>query len=148
MRRTTPIAILLFAITVTAQQGSPQTRPPSRDAPPATTKAPPPLGQLPQSQPGKYFGVVTCTNAACHGSIKPMSIPGVRVLQNEFYTWANNDRHGQAYSMLSNDRSSRIIASMHLKGKASEQKLCLACHTMNVPPSAIGLPDGEIDRGD
>ena len=43
------------------------------------------------------------------------------VLQNEFYTWLNNDRHAQAYNVLFNDRSARIAKNMRLKKSAYEE---------------------------
>ncbi|MBV8543528.1 MAG: hypothetical protein JO088_02185, partial [Acidobacteria bacterium] len=56
-------------------------------------------------QPGHYEGVASCVNSGCHGSTQPLNT--TRILQNEYYTWLNSDRHAQAYNILFNDRSAR-----------------------------------------
>jgi hypothetical protein len=94
-------------------------------------------------QPGRYEGVASCVNAGCHGSTEPLN--STRVLQNEYYTWLNSDRHAQAYNILFNDRSARVARNMRLKGKAYQEKVCLDCHTTNVPPALVS---GKIDVED
>jgi len=95
------------------------------------------------AQPGHYAGVASCTNSGCHGSTLPLN--STRILQNEFYTWLNNDRHAQAYNVLFNDRSARIARNMRLRKRAYEEDACLDCHTTNVPASAVS---GKIDVED
>ncbi|MFL6247523.1 MAG: multiheme c-type cytochrome [Thermoanaerobaculia bacterium] len=96
------------------------------------------------AQPGHYIGVGSCVNSGCHGSTEPLNASGV--LQNEFYTWLNKDRHAGAYNILLTDRSARIARNMHLKNKAWEEKVCLDCHTTNVPEAqvagAVDIEDG------
>ena len=94
-------------------------------------------------QPGRYEGVASCVNSGCHGSTEPLN--STRVLQNEYYTWLNSDRHPQAYNILFNDRSARVARNMRLKGKAYQEKVCLDCHTTNVPPALVS---GKIDVED
>ncbi len=94
-------------------------------------------------QPNKYIGVATCVSSGCHGSTEPLNAS--RVLQNEYYTWLNNDRHSQAYNVLFNDRSARIAKNMRLRKRAYEEAACLDCHTTNVPASEV---EGRIDPED
>ncbi|MFT7132328.1 MAG: hypothetical protein ACI81O_001037, partial [Cyclobacteriaceae bacterium] len=51
--------------------------------------------QLPQSDSQKHLGVASCASGVCHGSVRPRS--GTRVLQNEYVTWSQRDRHRIAY---------------------------------------------------
>ncbi|HEX2062263.1 MAG TPA: multiheme c-type cytochrome, partial [Thermoanaerobaculia bacterium] len=95
------------------------------------------------SAPGRYLGVASCINSGCHGSTQPLDAS--RVLQNEYYTWLNHDRHAQAYTVLFNARSARIAKNMRLKKKAYEEAVCLDCHTSNIPASLI---EGNIDHED
>jgi Cytochrome c554 and c-prime len=92
---------------------------------------------------GRYVGVASCVNSGCHGSTQPLS--ATRALQNEFYTWLNNDRHAQAYNVLFNERSARIAKNMRLRKRAYEENVCLDCHTTNVPASQVEV---QIDRED
>ena len=92
---------------------------------------------------GRYLGVASCTNSGCHGSTQPLNT--TNVLQNEFYTWLNNDRHAQAYNVLFNDQSARIVKNMRLKKRAYEEKLCRDCHTTNVPANLV---EGHVDVED
>jgi len=94
-------------------------------------------------QPNLYVGVASCANSGCHGSTHPLN--ATRILQNEYYTWLNSDRHAQAYNVLFNDRSARIVRNMRLRKKAYEESLCLDCHSTNVPAKLIS---GHIDPED
>ncbi|MDP9194329.1 MAG: cytochrome c family protein [Acidobacteriota bacterium] len=118
------LAATLIAVTVLAQQ------------PPASSTADrrPPTAD---SQVGQYIGVGSCVNSGCHGSTEPLNAS--RVLQNEFYTWLNSDRHAGAYNVLLTDHSARIARNMRLKKKAWEEKVCLDCHTTNVPVSEVAV---------
>jgi hypothetical protein len=93
--------------------------------------------------PGLYVGVASCVNAGCHGATEPLN--ATRVLQNEFYTWLNDDRHAGAYNILFNDRSARIARNMRLRKRAYEEAVCLDCHTTNVPASRVA---GQVDPED
>jgi Cytochrome c554 and c-prime len=94
-------------------------------------------------QPGTYVGVASCVNSGCHGSTQPLN--ATRVLQNEYYTWLNLDRHAGAYNVLFNDRSARIVKNMRLKRKAYQEAVCLDCHSTNVPAAQVS---GRIDLED
>jgi len=89
------------------------------------------------AQQGQFVGVASCANSGCHGSTLPLQ--SSRVLQNEYYTWLNSDRHARAYNVLFNDLSARIVRNMHLKKKAYQETLCLDCHSTNVPASKVAV---------
>jgi hypothetical protein len=95
------------------------------------------------AKPGHYLGAASCANSGCHGSTQPLD--ATHVLQNEFYTWLNSDRHAGAYNVLFNDRSAKIVKNMRLRKRAYEENLCLDCHTTNVPATLV---DGAIDPED
>ncbi len=123
------LAATLLAVAVVAQQPA---QPPAASA--TADRQPPTADSLPA---GQYIGVGSCVNSGCHGSTEPLNAS--RVLQNEFYTWLNNDRHAGAYNILLTDRSARIARNMRMKKKAWEEKGCLDCHTTNVPVSQIAV---------
>jgi hypothetical protein len=126
-------AALLAAAAITFAQN-----PSTPNAPSPTPNAAPPAAAH-----GRYIGVASCTNSGCHGSTQPLDT--THVLQNEFYTWLNNDRHAQAYNILFSDRSARIARNMRLRKKAYEENACLDCHTTNVPASLV---EGAVDPED
>jgi len=95
------------------------------------------------AQQGQFIGVASCVNSGCHGSTVPLQ--SSRVLQNEYYTWLNSDRHARAYNVLFNDLSARIVKNMRLRKKAYQESLCLDCHSTNVPASKVA---GRIDLED
>ncbi|HEX7151353.1 MAG TPA: multiheme c-type cytochrome [Thermoanaerobaculia bacterium] len=113
----------------------------------AISQQPPATGNQPvataSATPGRYVGVGSCANSGCHGATQP--IADSRILHNEFYTWLGNDRHVQAYNILFNERSARIAKNMRLKRRAYEEKVCLDCHTTNVPAALV---DVKIDPED
>lgn len=78
-----------------------------------------------------HLGVASCAGSTCHGAAAPL--PGSNVLQNEFITWQQKDKHHKAYEVLLNDRSKRIARNLGLEA-AHTAKLCLDCHADN-PPS-------------
>src|SRR5688572_13152265 len=127
MKRVAILAVLCAAAVVAQQPSNPATPQPA----PAT------------GQPGKYVGVASCVNSGCHGSTQPLN--ATRILQNEYYTWLNSDRHAQTYNVLFNERSARIARNMRLRRRAYEEKVCLDCHTTNVPVDQV---EGRIDPED
>ena len=127
MKRVAILAVLCAAAVVAQQPSNPATPQP----PPAT------------GQPGKYVGVASCVNSGCHGSTQPLN--ATRILQNEYYTWLNSDRHAQTYNVLFNERSARIARNMRLRKRAYEEKVCLDCHTTNVPLDQV---EGQVDPED
>jgi len=94
-------------------------------------------------QPGNYIGVASCANSGCHGATTPLQ--ATRIRQNEYFTWLHSDRHAGAYNILFNNLSARIAKNMKLGKKAYQEKLCLDCHTSNIPPAMIS---GRIDIED
>lgn len=90
-----------------------------------------------------YVGVASCANSGCHGSTVPLNAQRVR--QDEYYTWLHSDRHAGAYNVLFNALSARVAKNMRLKAKPYQEKLCLDCHSTNVPK---GLISGRIDLED
>src|SRR3954453_15206450 len=94
-------------------------------------------------QPGHYIGVASCANSGCHGSTTPLQ--STRIRQNEYFTWLHSDRHAGAYNILFNPLSARIAKNMRMPKKPYQEKLCLDCHTTNLPPAMIS---GRIDIED
>src|SRR6476619_5202953 len=80
----------------------------------------------------QYIGVASCANSGCHGATT--SLQSTRVRQNEYFTWLHSDRHAAAYNVLFNPLSARIAKNMHLGKKPYQEKLCLDCHSTNIPP--------------
>jgi hypothetical protein len=110
---------------------------------PLLAQAPPAPPAPPPEPVGHYVGVASCANSGCHGSTVPLQAQRVR--QNEYYTWLHSDRHAQAYNVLFNPLSARIARNMRLKGKPYQEKVCLDCHSTNVPPALVS---GRIDPED
>jgi hypothetical protein len=109
----------------------------AQNPPPASS--PSPLA----ARPSQFIGVASCVNSGCHGATQPLN--ATRILQNEYYTWLNHDRHAQAYAILFTARSARIAKNMRLRKKAYEEKICLDCHTTNVPAANVA---GNVDAED
>ena len=109
----------------------------------AATAAAPATAPLPYRGTDTSTGVVNCANSLCHGSVKP--IKDSNVLQTEYVTWSRVDKHARAYNVLANEQSLRIARNLGI-GKPSEAKLCLDCHTHNIPKDLRGdrfrLDDG------
>jgi len=99
--------------------------------------------KLPYQLPNKHLGVATCSSSVCHGNVKSTSNYDVQL--NEYVTWAHNDAHAKAYSVLQNERSRAIAAKLGLPA-AHTAKICLDCHADNVPEAMRGrefnLTDG------
>src|SRR5690349_17335278 len=51
--------------------------------------------------PAQYTGPGSCSSSSCHGGVQPRS--DTSVLQNEYSTWAVQDKHTRALAVLSND---------------------------------------------
>jgi hypothetical protein len=130
------IVLSLLAVAVVAQQ-------PARVAAPPQPQPAPVPGTAAGATPGQYLGVGSCINSGCHGATQPLD--ATRVLQNEYYTWLNSDRHAGAYNVLFNERSARIVRNMRLKKRPYEENVCLDCHTTNVPASLVA---GAVDASD
>ena len=98
--------------------------------------APRELARAPQTrQPTIVLGALSCASAGCHGSPSPVS--DGRVQQNEYFTWLENDKHTEAYTVLLDERSRLIARNLDI-GEAHEADLCLDCHSYNVEPEQRG----------
>lgn len=91
---------------------------------------------MPQHSPHQSIGTVNCASSTCHGSIAERT--ATPVLQNEYSTWLREDPHTQAYVVLKNTQSQRIAKNLGLNQPAHEAKVCLDCHSHNVPVSKQG----------
>src|SRR5262245_39107272 len=91
--------------------------------------------KLPYEMPNKHMGVSTCSSSVCHGSVKSKDAYNVQL--NEYITWAHQDTHSKAYSVLLNERSRAMAAKLGI-ADASKAKICLDCHTDNVPENMRG----------
>lgn len=98
---------------------------------------------VPQQGDAVHLGVASCASVTCHGAISPWE-RGV-VLQNEYNTWQQQDRHSKAYAVLLNEQSQKIARNLGLKD-AHTAKICLDCHADNVPESRRG-PQFQLSDG-
>lgn len=99
--------------------------------------------QIPLIDNEIHLGVASCAGSTCHGAVAPL--PGSNVLQNEFITWHEKDKHSKAYKVLLNQQSKRIAKNLGLKS-AHTAEICLNCHSDNVPQnkrhSTFKISDG------
>ncbi|HEX4855550.1 MAG TPA: multiheme c-type cytochrome [Limnobacter sp.] len=91
---------------------------------------------MPHQSPHQSVGTVNCASSTCHGSIEERT--STPVLQNEYTTWLRQDPHTQAYAVLKNAQSQRIAKNLGLAQPAHEAKVCLDCHSHNVPAGKQG----------
>ena len=84
----------------------------------------------------KHLGVASCASGVCHGSAQPFKESSV--MQNEFAYWQEFDPHAtKAYQVLSGAEGQAIARKLGL-GDATTAKMCLDCHTDNVPEAMRG----------
>jgi hypothetical protein len=83
----------------------------------------------------KHVGVASCSNSVCHGASQ--AFRDSHVQQNEFAIWQETDPHAKAYAILGNAQSKSIAAKLGL-GDPAQAKVCLDCHTDNVPTAQRG----------
>jgi Cytochrome c554 and c-prime len=91
----------------------------------------------------KHMGVASCATSVCHGKLSPA--PNKHVALNEYQTWTREDRHAQAYRTLELAESKRIAANLGLPS-ATTAKICLDCHSDNVPSEKRG-PKFQLSDG-
>ncbi|MBT8132327.1 MAG: SH3 domain-containing protein, partial [Gammaproteobacteria bacterium] len=94
------------------------------------------LAVIPQHDQFEHLGVQSCGASSCHGSASVRNT--YSVLQNEYITWARHDMHSKAYKVLKNEQSQRIAKNLGLDA-AHTAKICLDCHSDNVPSERRGL---------
>jgi hypothetical protein len=105
--------------------------------------ATPAMGQTSGQANGKHLGVASCSSTVCHGSVTPSKT--YDVLLNEYVTWSHEDSHSKAFAALESPRGRSMAAKLGLRD-ATSSKICLDCHSDNVPPERRGpkfsLSDG------
>jgi len=98
---------------------------------------------LPADDTHKHLGPATCASSVCHGRANPDD--STTVMQHEYRVWTREDPHSRAYALLLNEQSKAMARRLGI-GEAHEAKVCLDCHTDNVPPERRGeqfqLTDG------
>lgn len=99
---------------------------------------------LPQDAPFRHLGVASCGGSTCHGAIEPFRQSNV--LQNEYVTWMQKDKHSSAYKVLLNERSQRIAKNLGLAKPAHEAAECLNCHAHFPAPEKRG-PQFQLSDG-
>jgi hypothetical protein len=135
------LALFLIGGGARAQVETPEAAPPAASPPAAA--APESAAPAAAKQPPQHLGVVTCAGSTCHGASAPSQ--GSKVMQNEYILWQKQDKHSKAYKVLANEQSKRIARNLGL-GDPAKEKLCLDCHTDNMPQNMRGnrfqLSDG------
>lgn len=82
-----------------------------------------------------HLGSATCATSQCHGKSEPVA--GRNVHLDEYTFWIDQDYHATAYKTLLSDESKSMAAKLGLKS-ARTAKICLDCHTDNVPSDKKG----------
>src|SRR5205809_4444042 len=95
---------------------------PAADPPPAASPGP------------QWQGVASCAATGCHGGNGPRASKG-----SEYTTWVAYDPHARAHTVLSEERSRRMIEALRDPQAlpAERNVLCIKCH---VHPSAAAVP--------
>ncbi|MBV8166915.1 MAG: hypothetical protein JO021_08985, partial [Alphaproteobacteria bacterium] len=65
---------------------------------------------IPQFADATHLGVTSCAGSTCHGALEPFR--NSNVLQNEYVTWSQKDKHSKAYKVLFDERSVRIAKNL------------------------------------
>lgn len=77
---------------------------------------------------GQYTGPGSCSSTSCHGGVQPRTT--TTVLQNEYSTWAVQDKHPKAFLALSNDVGKRMGKILNITPE--KEKRCLVCHALDI----------------
>ena len=89
------------------------------------------------------LGVATCRGSNCHGATERPA--GSVVAGNEYSIWSSRDKHRKAYTVLLEKPAVMMARALGLPD-AANQKLCLGCHSDDVPAAQRGpqfhLSDG------
>lgn len=97
------------------------------------------FGDAYAARPEKRFGwrgVSSCSAQPCHGDVKADTTWSIR--GNEVTTWIEQDRHADAYRVLTNPLSKQLAARLKLDRPAHQSEVCLGCHS----PDAVGRAKG------
>lgn len=98
---------------------------------------------LPAAAANKHLGPASCASAACHGKLSPEAKRNVPL--TEYRTWLKDDSHSRAYKRLQEPASQAIAARLGI-ANAATAKICLDCHTDNVPAAERG-PKFQLSDG-
>lgn len=110
-----------------------------------TSQAGPPA--IPQLGAAKHEGVSSCDGSTCHGAAGPRN--DRNVLQNEYTTWVNDDRHHtRAYKILLSPASIAISSKLGRPAKPHQDDLCLDCHADNPAPERRRTEDNAFRTDD
>lgn len=104
---------------------------------PALSEAP-----LPQNDGRVHLGASSCRGPICHTSAAEMD----KIYGDEWFVWHEDDRHSQAYKVLKNTESKRIVRNLGYSENAWEVELCLDCHADHVPKDKRG-PQFKLSAG-
>ena len=88
---------------------------------------------VPQYAPATHLGVASCASGTCHGAATPAD--SGNVLLNEAVTWLEQDKHARFEELQSGELWGKITKNL---GIDRNDKLCLDCHTDNVPKDRQG----------
>ena len=83
-------------------------------------------------QSPRFIGAGGCASSNCHGATSPASPDESRILGYEYTVWSVRDRHSQAYSVLSENRSKRMAQILAIRDATTSDQ-CLACHAVGSP---------------
>jgi hypothetical protein len=105
-----------------------------------------PLSRATDSFPERdlhWLGVGSCSAAACHGGTGPPGSKG-----SEYTTWAACDPHANAFSVLYDERSARIVKNLNGPNAkpACADRRCLSCHATSVK-CAVQTPRLALEDG-
>ena len=96
---------------------------------------------VPQYGTAVHLGVASCASSTCHGAATPAE--SGNVLLNEAITWLEQDKHARFEELQSGQLWGKITKNLGIDRNA---KICLDCHTDNVPKDRQGekflLSDG------
>ncbi len=91
--------------------------------------------------PGQYTGPGSCSSTSCHGGVQPRST--TTVLQNEYSTWAVQDKHPKAFLALSNDVGKRMGKILNITPE--KDRRCLVCHALDIDASKKAATFDKLD---
>lgn len=101
----------------------------------AENKSKPAGAKTASEDPYLYLGATSCSGSACHGNTATRN--KLRIAQNEYYTWAQQDDHAKAYEVLTKPNSKIIAKNLNI-AKPEESERCLVCHATRVSPESQG----------
>jgi hypothetical protein len=92
-------------------------------------------GSVAEIHANKHLGAASCASSTCHGSTTVYK--DSNVMQNEFTVWQESDKHARSFETLKSAQSRSITQKLGL-GEPTQAKVCLDCHSNNVPVAQRG----------